>query len=101
MNGSNLDVSVGMDRTVGWTPATLPGDQIVATLAASEGEVKCVADDQAGTLTMPVAMLGKFNAQETGYLSIARVALSDVTTSNATVEIGAMTGQGVNVQFTP
>jgi hypothetical protein len=85
----NLAAST-MPTVLSWTSAGPPGAEILLILVDTGiGEVKCWADDTAGTLTVPPQLLStNFHVNDTGYLNIGRIVVTHPST-NADVELVA------------
>jgi len=85
---ASLTVPLDADYVVSWTPGGQSCSHVLVGLAqaAGLGEIGCVADDTAGTLTISKTLLGKFTAT-TGTAYIERVETMDKLETNAAVSL--------------
>jgi hypothetical protein len=99
--GSTAQVSVSAPWTVTWTAGAAGSKVAASVLTSGDGHIVCVADDSAGTMTVPASLLGHFKSTDVGTLAIARVALRTITVAGTTIETSAFMGDGVSLQFAP
>jgi hypothetical protein len=98
--GATASASISADWTVTWTPNGA-GQQVVGKLlTTSHGSVQCVTSDS-GTLTFPASLMRYLTAPEMGNLELSRVTYANASAPYATVEIAALMGGAVAMQFTP
>jgi hypothetical protein len=90
-----------MPTVISWTSAGPPGAEILLILTDSgTGEVKCLADDTAGTLTVARQLVStNFHVNDTGYLEIGRIVVTHPST-NADVELVAFSTNVWSVVYT-
>jgi hypothetical protein len=100
-------VSVAKDWAITWTPSAADaGSTIIAFLGASvddthRGTLKCLANDAAGSISVPASILGHFKVGADASLAVARGVRTSVDTGNALVEVIAFHGSSIAVSFTP
>jgi hypothetical protein len=89
---------VGKDFTITWTPGSGAGNKMTLYLTAYlpaaigvDGTITCWADDSAGTLTIPWALLSHFTTSDNETIALVRAASSTVIGGNATVDLSAAT----------
>jgi hypothetical protein len=92
---------VGKDFTITWTPGSGSGNTMTLYLTrylpASigigfvDGTITCWADDSAGTLTIPWALLSHFTTSDSETIALVRAASSTAIGGNATVDLYAAT----------
>jgi hypothetical protein len=99
---SPLSVSISKDFVVSWKPSTEMCAQV--EFGFSQGAtlpyIGCVADDSAGTITVPKALLSKFTAA-TGTAVMERIETSATLVTNAYVGVVASEVLQDDVTFKP
>jgi hypothetical protein len=88
--GATVTVNRSADWTATWTPGQ--GKSTVLLSLYTANTIRCVADDIAGTLTVPSALLGQLQTGSGGgrdAIEIESVAVGSATSPNAAVELGA------------
>jgi hypothetical protein len=99
-NGAMASASVSADWTVTWTPDGA-GQQVVGKLlTTSHGSVQCITSDS-GSLTFPASLMHHLTAPDMGTFELSRVTYANASAANASVEIAALMGGAVSMQFTP
>jgi hypothetical protein len=94
-------VSVGADWNVTWTPGAA-GSHVLAKLTSNaHGFIQCTVDDSTGTIAFPASLMSNLTSPEMGTLELGRLAFGSASAANAYVEIAIVTGQWVDVTFTP
>jgi hypothetical protein len=98
-------IPIGSDYDVTWTAST--ATTVHVSLAAykgggdagalvGDGLITCSADDSAGTVTVPTALLSKLTSGDSGLITITRQSQNTVTGPNATVGLtGTATADGL------
>jgi hypothetical protein len=102
---TGITVTTSADLVVTWTKSVEACSKIsfgVSQLPATPPlpYIGCVADDSAGTLTVPAALLAKLTAK-TGTAFIQRVEGRGVNVGNASVKLVAIDGHYTDVTFKP
>jgi hypothetical protein len=99
---ATLDVSLSKDYVVSWKPGTESCSEVTFGLNQGTGlpTIGCVADDSAGTLTVPASLLGMLTGT-TGTATIERVEPLVVLATNAGIKVVAINGHYASVNFTP
>jgi hypothetical protein len=93
-------ISLSSDFTQTWTPGPAGSKVTLNIYASTSGSISCTADDSAGTVTVPTALLSLFTSTDTGTLAITRAANTAVTATNANVSITAsISGPGGFLSF--
>jgi hypothetical protein len=73
---------------------------LLVLVDSATGEVKCLADDTAGTLTVPPQLVStNFHVNDTGYLEMGRIVVTHPS-SNADVELVAFSTNIWSVVYT-
>lgn len=98
--GGMASASISADWTVTWTPDGA-GQQVVGKLLTnSHGSLQCVTSDS-GTLTFPASLMRNLTAPETGTFELSRVTYASASAANASVQVAALMGGAVAMQYTP
>jgi hypothetical protein len=90
-------ISLSKDWSVTWTPGPGSTSKVMVLLFGGGGEVKCVVDEGAGSVTVPATLLGRLQPSGGSDVWVESVSLATVPPpngngngkGNATVEIGA------------
>lgn len=97
--GQLVTISRGNDWNVSWTPGASAGAQILLALSSGP-EIKCLADDKSGTLSVPSSLLGQLTGSA-GAILFARGVFDRLPCPNASVELALINGINLQMQLTP
>jgi hypothetical protein len=97
-----ITVKKSSDLVVTWTPGKRACSKVSFDLGqgAAMPHIGCVADDVAGTVTVPASLLGMFTAT-TGTAVIERVEGSHTLASNADIGVAAINVQTTTTSYVP
>jgi hypothetical protein len=94
IGAADLVISRSSDWTLTWTPDSHANEEIQLTITDDINGLRargigCLADDSAGTVTVPAALLSKLNADDAGAILLDRLSVRFVNSGNASIAVYA------------
>lgn len=97
---ASFNMSLSADYTMSWHPEGYACEKVILTLTTDTAGMTCTADDAAGALTVPSALMAHFSSQ-TVTAELGRQQSVFLSTADARIKIDALSAHTSTVTLVP